>query len=184
MSMIAIGNCSRVPEHPAINNGSPHRERCPGGTTRAEPEDASLGNLDIRIPTVETPGERPREKEDDGSRRTKTDEDDARTEGNPDQEDVVAGERQRGRPTEEESHPEQLTPIEALDGESPETRRLRHVPGGVWLQQSLDLLFLPRSSFLRLFPPHSFPPPLTALPNPATAYGGRCTTMRTAALIL
>ncbi|KAJ1082838.1 hypothetical protein NDU88_003003 [Pleurodeles waltl] len=79
---------------------------------------------------VEKPTERLREEEDYGSRGTKTDEDDAQTGGKPEQEDAVTGERKRGRPTDEESRPEQLTPSEDLDDESPGTQRLRHVSGG------------------------------------------------------
>ncbi|KAJ1141642.1 hypothetical protein NDU88_007970 [Pleurodeles waltl] len=92
------------------------------------------GGTGIWIPTVEKPAERLREREDDGSGRTKTDEDDAQTGDNPDQEDAVTGERQHGRPSEEESRPGQLTPTEDLDGESPETKRLCHIPGGAFLQ--------------------------------------------------
>ncbi|KAJ1193906.1 hypothetical protein NDU88_003202 [Pleurodeles waltl] len=98
---------------------APIKNDAPGGTTREELEDAFLENPDIHIPTAE----RQREEEDDAIRRT-----------NP-EEDTVAGERKRRRPTEEESRPEQLTDVEALDGESPEAQRLPHIPGGAWLKQ-------------------------------------------------
>ncbi|KAJ1087810.1 hypothetical protein NDU88_000973 [Pleurodeles waltl] len=86
---------------------------------------------------MQNPAERPRRGEDDVRVEEKTVEDEVRTGGRPEREDVETGERRCGGPTEEWSYPEQLTPGENLDGEqgSPETQRLRHVPGGAWLQQ-------------------------------------------------
>ncbi|KAJ1215601.1 hypothetical protein NDU88_003209 [Pleurodeles waltl] len=111
--------CSRAPEHPATNNGSLLTGRYPAGTKEEEQENTYIGNPDIQIPVAKTPVERLRQREE------------------TEQEDTEAGEKRSGRTREERSRPDQQTQEENIDGRqgSPETRRLRHVPGGAWLSR-------------------------------------------------
>ncbi|KAJ1099862.1 hypothetical protein NDU88_004957 [Pleurodeles waltl] len=112
---------------------------CPihGGTSGAGQENTPLWNPDSRIPIVQNPADRPQWEEDDVRAEEKTKQDDAGTGEKPEWEDAETGERRSDGQPKEWSRPEQLTPGENLDGEqgSPETQRLRHVPGGAWLQQ-------------------------------------------------
>ncbi|KAJ1204582.1 hypothetical protein NDU88_000028 [Pleurodeles waltl] len=114
-----FGVTGRAPEYPATNNGGLKAGRYPGGTAGEEQESTYIGNPDIQIPVVQKPVER------------------LRQEKETEQEDAEAGERQSEETHEERSSPEQLTHKGNLDGGqgSPEMRRLRHVPGGAWLQQ-------------------------------------------------
>ncbi|KAJ1101674.1 hypothetical protein NDU88_006739 [Pleurodeles waltl] len=131
---------SRVPEHPATDNGGLQTSRYPGVTAGAGQENTPLGNLDSQIPVVQNPVERPRRREDDARAEKKTEEDDAGRGQKPEQEDAETGERRSDGPHEEWSRLEHLTPGENLDrGQgSPEMKRLHHVPGGAWLQQLPD----------------------------------------------
>ncbi|KAJ1165521.1 hypothetical protein NDU88_005948 [Pleurodeles waltl] len=138
------GWCSRVLEHPATHDGGLETVREPGGTAGPESEDTPLGNPDIWIPVAEKTAGRPWRGEVDAEKQEGEDnaeeqrrEDDAGRERKTESGTVEIRERRGKEPHEERSCLGQLTPGDRPDEgqRSPETPRLRHVPGGAWLQQ-------------------------------------------------
>ncbi|KAJ1181161.1 hypothetical protein NDU88_006371 [Pleurodeles waltl] len=111
--------CRWASEHPATTNSGFQAGRYPEGTAVEEPEGECIGNPDIRIPIVQN-GERPGHLEE--GREIKN---------------AGAEERRAERERDEPRRPEQRTPRgNPDDGQGgPETRGLRHVPGGAWLKQ-------------------------------------------------
>ncbi|KAJ1179773.1 hypothetical protein NDU88_005007 [Pleurodeles waltl] len=157
---VCLGMCDGIPDVPGAGTPGyrqwrPPERPIPLGHCGAGHKNTTLGNLDIRIPVVQNPAGHPRREEDDAEVEEKTgeddaeteeptEEDDAGTEGKTEREDAETGQKPCDGPHEERSRPEQLTPRGNLDkGQgSLETPRLRHVPGGAWLQQSDDLPYL------------------------------------------
>ncbi|KAJ1188199.1 hypothetical protein NDU88_004962 [Pleurodeles waltl] len=127
-----VSQCVTAAGTPGYRQWRPPDHLIPRGHRGAGQEKTHLRNPDIQIPVVQPPARRPQRGEDDAEAEEQTEEDDAGTEGKTEREDAETGKRPCEGPHEERSCPEQLTPGENLDeGQgSPETPRLRHVPGG------------------------------------------------------
>ncbi|KAJ1091186.1 hypothetical protein NDU88_004313 [Pleurodeles waltl] len=124
--------CSRVAKIPATYCANSRPEKCPGGPTGKDAEEA--GNPDIRVP------ESLKRKDGQRARHAQTREDVEKKDAERPEESENEEDANETKTDTEEREPVNRGPLTSRDNptegqEGPRRQELRHVPGGAWLQQ-------------------------------------------------